>query len=220
MKLLIINGSPRHRASNSAILANNFLAGFTAHPGHRCETLFLYPQPDAGRLRQEFTQADAVLVFFPLYTDCMPGRVKEWFETLPAICAESIKPKLGFVVQSGFPEAIHSTFVEKYLEKLSRRLGCPYLGTVIKGGVEGIQVMPPNMTRKLFDAFRRLGDTFAKTGQLDAAIIQKFRKNLRLPGWFLPIYRLLLRLGLTNFYWNKKLREHHAYDRRFARPYG
>jgi hypothetical protein len=219
MKLLIVNGSPRHRASNSAILAEKFLAGFRAAPGHQAETVFLYPRPDTEKLRSAFKLADTVLVFFPLYTDCMPGRVKEWLESLPGTCACAVKPQIGFVVQSGFPEPIHSTFVERYLEKACRRLGCACLGTVIKGGVEGIQIMPPGMTKKLFAAFTRLGEVFGRTGELDKAVIAKLRKNLRLPGWFLPVYRLMNLLGLTNFYWNKKLKEHHAFAQRFARPY-
>ena len=40
-------------------------------------------------------------------------------------------PPVGFVVQSGFPEGLHSRYVERYLEKLAARLGSPYLGTIV-----------------------------------------------------------------------------------------
>ena len=51
------------------------------------------------------------------------------------------KKSLVFIVQSGFPEAIHSVCIEKYLKKFTSKLNCTYLGTVIKGGVEEIQVI-------------------------------------------------------------------------------
>jgi len=52
-------------------------------------------------------------------------------------------PSLGFLVQSGFPEGLHSRYVERYLESWQKRLGCPYLGTIVKGQREGVRLMQP-----------------------------------------------------------------------------
>ena len=71
-----------------------------------------------------FQEAEQVLLAFPLYTDCMPGIVKVFIESLEPLCSREGNPDVGFIVQSGFPEAIHSRYVEKYLEKPSLRLGC------------------------------------------------------------------------------------------------
>jgi len=54
----------------------------------------------------------------------MPGIVKVFIESLEPLCSREGNPDVGFIVQSGFPEAIHSRYVEKYLEKPSLRLGC------------------------------------------------------------------------------------------------
>ena len=71
-----------------------------------------------------FGAADAVLLGMPLYTDAMPGLVMAFIEALaPRVGA--VNPPLGFLVQSGFPEALHSRPLERYLEKLARRLGSP-----------------------------------------------------------------------------------------------
>ena len=88
---------------------------------------------------QAFAGAECVLLGFPLYTDAMPGMVKHFIEALEPLAGRKDNPSLGFLVQSGFPEGLHSRYVERYLEKLAERLGCPYLGTIVKGNGEGVR---------------------------------------------------------------------------------
>jgi hypothetical protein len=126
---------------------------------------------------------------------------------------------MGFLVQSGFPEAHHSRFVEKYLEKLTARLGGNYLGTVVKGGVEGIQIKPPSMTKKLFNAFYQLGYHFSKTGTFHREIMHSLAKPEHLNAFARFFYKLLALTGLTNYYWNSQLKKNHAYNQRFNKPY-
>jgi hypothetical protein len=147
----------------------------------------------------------------------MPGQVKFFLESLENI--DSNGKSIGFIVQSGFPEAYHSTFIEKYLQKISKKMKWDYLGTVIKGGVEGIQIMPPYMTKKLFSNFEQLGSTFAQTGKFDPIITTKLRNPYRLNFMRRLVMRLMMGLGLANFYWNMKLKENNAFDKRFAQPY-
>lgn len=102
-------------------------------------------------------------------------------------------------VQGGFPEAIHSRYVEKYLEKLALRIGCRYTGTIIKGGVEGIQTQPNWMTRKLFQSFYEFGKTFGETGEFDEQIMIKLARPERYSKLQLLILRLLT-FRLSNNY--------------------
>jgi hypothetical protein len=155
---------------------------------------------------------------FPLYTDAMPGVVKAFFEVLLANKALS-KNKLGFIVQSGFPEGIHCENIKRYLQKFTRRLGCDYLGTLTKGGVEGIQIMPPFMTRKLFLRFHQFGEHFALSGEFSAAIMKELREPYRLSLPKRMIMKVLSGAGITNFYWNTNLKKHKAYPQRFAKPF-
>ena len=219
MKLVIFNGSPRYKKSNSAILIEHFLKGYNRESSKIVPVYYLANKSQREVSQEIFSQAKTVIIFFPLYTDCMPGIVKEFIEIIAqkSTCGES--KKIGFVVQSGFPESIHSSFLEKYLRKLTLRLNCEYLGTVIKGGVEGIQIMPSPMTNKLYSQFESLGEYFDENETFDKKIMNELRKPYTFSPTHVRVFNLLSRFGLTNFYWNSNLKKNEAYGKRFARPY-
>lgn len=145
----------------------------------------------------------------------MPGIVMQFIEQL------DIKEgkKVGFVIQSGFPESIHSLFIAEYLEKLSNKLGWLHLGTVIRGGVEGIRIMPDFMTRKLFKSFYILGQSLALTGKFDSFELDKLKKPEKLSFMRIGILKIMQMLGVANIYWDNQLRKNKAYKNRFAAPY-
>lgn len=218
MKLAIFNGSPRGQGSNTRILLEKFLDGMNETGGHQATYSYLIKTSESNRHREEFQAADTVILAFPLYTDAMPGIVKHFIEALAGIDGERRK-KLGFIIQSGFPEAVHCSFVEKYLEKLAQRWNCQYLGTILKGGVEGIQQMPPRMTKKLFAAFTQAGRLFGQTGEFNQAVIASLRKNYRF-GWFmLLILRIVKAIGLLDYGWKAQLKKHNALAKAYDRPY-
>jgi NAD(P)H-dependent FMN reductase len=218
MKLVLFNGSPRRGKSNSKLLLDRFLEGYCEVKKNGLKVYYLADKNSLAEKTEAFRSADIALLIFPLYTDSMPGIVKQFFETIHSQSPYPTK-KLGFIVQSGFPEAIHSVFLEKYLEKLTARLGCQYLGTVIKGGVEGIQVMPPFMTRKVFTQFTDLGRYFAHHERFDEKIMARMKRPMRYSWLRLSFTKLLSKTGLTNYYWDSNLKKNNAYNKRFARPY-
>lgn len=219
MKLAIINGSPRNKKSNSKLLIDEFLKGFYTVDKEVADVYYLADLKKTDKAVDGFRENDTIIIIFPLYTDSMPGIVKEFIERIFFETGAEGK-KIGFIVQSGFPESKHSTFVERYLERLTvKRLKADYLGTIIKGGVEGIQIMPPRMTAGLFKSFHDLGKHFALTGQFSEQIKEKLRKPLILSTGRLILYRLFSLTGLNNFYWNSRLRKYGAFDRRFDKPY-
>jgi multimeric flavodoxin WrbA len=126
MKLLVCNGSPRGVASNTTLLLGHFLAGFWASSGNSHELFQL--NADSGRrdALAAFGSADAVLIAFPLYTDAMPGIVKEFMEELALYKGKGGNPALMFMVQSGFPEGSHTRHLVPYLEKFGndQKGGC------------------------------------------------------------------------------------------------
>lgn len=219
MRLVIFNGSPRYKKSNSAILIEHFLNGYNRIISNTVPVYYLANKSQREASEEIFRQADTVIVFFPLYTDCMPGIVKEFIETIARQSTLGESKKIGFVVQSGFPESIHSSFLERYLRKLTLRLNCEYLGTVIKGGVEGIQIMPAPMTKKLYSRFESLGEYFGQNETFDQKIMNELRKPYTFTHTHVRVFNFLSRLGLTNFYWNSNLKKNGAYGKRFARPY-
>lgn len=219
MRLTIINGSPGEKSSNTKILFDQFLKGFVTIPEHQHTEVFLKTEKDPEKLVKFFLDAEYLILGFPLYTDAMPGMVKAFIELIGKHKGENPGLKMGFVVQSGFPEAYHSTFIARYLEKLTERLGCYYLGTVIRGGQEGIKIQPAWMTRKTFGLFTELGQKFAQTGEYNQEIIDKLAQPIHLSGSRLFLYKLMGKIGIGNFYWNNQLKKNKAFDQRFARPY-
>jgi NAD(P)H-dependent FMN reductase len=219
MRLTVFNGSPRGKGGNTKILVEEFLDGFEVNVGNSYELFYLRRVQETHRFRQAFSQAEHVLLAFPLYTDAMPGLVKAFIESLEPFCGKEDNPDIGFIVQSGFPEAVHSRYVERYLEKLASRLGCTYIGTIVKGGAEGVRTMPEAANRKLFAAFYQLGKVFGETGQFDEALVHQLARPERYPQVLGPVFQLFLKTKLATSYWDNQLRENDAYERRFARPY-
>jgi NAD(P)H-dependent FMN reductase len=219
MRLTIFNGSPRGKRGNTAILLNKVLEGFENVQEVEVTWVHLNNGKQREAAAEAFRQADLVLLGFPLYTDAMPGLVKAFIESLAPFVGQEGNPKMAFLVQSGFPEAHHSRFVERYLEKLTRRLGASYAGTIVKGNCEGVRMMPEQMNRKLFNGLIELGSDLAREGRFDPENLTRLAKPERYPAIITPLAWLALRLPMLQGYWNNQLKKNDAYDQRFARPF-
>lgn len=219
MKLIVFNGSPRGKGSNTRVLFEHFLNGFMATDGNTYELAYLNRLKDRDNFIRMFEEAEHVLLAFPLYTDAMPAIVKIFIESLEPLCSREGNPGIGFIVQGGFPEALHSRPLERYLEKLAKRLGCRYTGTVTKGGVEGIQSRLPWMTRRLFKSFYELGQTFGETGKFNEQIVLKLGKPEKLSRFRMLFFNLLGKRLSRLMMWDKKLKENNAFEKRYAKPY-
>lgn len=217
MSLIILNGSPRNKKSNSGILIRHFLAGYNTVNPEEVPVFHLASSKEREAAATAFSQASHCLLVFPLYTDAMPSIVKEWME-LVYLGTKGNGQKFGFIVQSGFSEVIHSLAVERYLEKFCARMACSYTGTLIKAGVEGIQIMPPSMTKKLFHQFEELGKYYARHSAFEPAIMKAFRKPIKMPLIKRFLYPLIPST-LKNFYWNSHLKKYKAWEKRFDQPY-
>ena len=218
MKLIIFNGSPRGAGSNTTILLDQFIKGFVSS-GNNQHELFYLKKTEPAECMKAIQLAEYVLLAFPLYTDSMPGIVKQFIESLSPLRGKGNSIKMGVIVQSGFPEGIHCAFIGHYFEKLCRRLSCEYLGTITKGGVEGIKTKTQKQNRKLFTAFEDLGKVFGKTGSFDKTIAEQLRSPMTFSGWTLILIRLFNAFGLLSVGMNKELKKNRAYEKRFARPY-
>ncbi|MBP1711794.1 MAG: dehydrogenase [Deltaproteobacteria bacterium] len=177
MRLLFINASPRGKKSNTGILMQHFIRGFLETPDNTCEVEYLVKyKNNLNALTEKFSAWDNVIIGFPLYVDAMPGSVKAFMEALAPLKGRKDLPALGFMIQCGFPETAHLRFVAKYCEKFSRRIGCRFLGCILKGGCEGLDVQPTFLTEKYFSLFGMLGLDFGKTGKIDEDILTKLAR--------------------------------------------
>jgi len=218
-QLTLFNGSPRGAKGNTPVMLAQVAKGFAAAGGNVAETLHLVRQNSLADYRDAFAAAEAVLVGFPLYTDAMPGIVKTFIEALGPLRGRSNNPALGFVMQSGFPESTHMRHIERYLAKLAARLGSPYLGALIKGGGEGIRLMPDKMNRKLFDQLNALGRSLRETGQFAPDSVRKLAGRERYPAYLIPLFKVLSKTPLLAMYWDNQLKENGVYEQRFAQPF-
>lgn len=214
-KITVFNGSPRGKKGNTPIMLSEFMKGFGGE--HEIHDLVRVKERD--QQVQAFQEAECVWLGFPLYTDAMPGVVKDFIEELEPLLKREKNPPIGFLVQSGFPEGLHSRYVERYLERLASRLGSPYLGTIVKGNGEGTRIMPAEMNRKLFENLNALGSTFAASGQLEASILKQIASPERYPLILNPIFRLFLRLPIAHGYFDRMLKENDAFEFRDDTPF-
>jgi multimeric flavodoxin WrbA len=219
MKLTIFNGSPRGKGSNTRLLLDHFVRGYLTICEANFQMLYLNQQGKTQEYVEKYTDSEYVLLAFPLYTDAMPSIVMNFIEALQPLTSSLVNPCMGFIVQSGFPETIHSRAVEKYLIKLTDRLKCKYLGTVIKGGVEGIQIKPEWMRKNLLKQFYDLGVHFAKTSELHPDIIKSLAGKESMSSSSLFAYKLFQKTGLNNFYWDNQLKKNKVFEKRFDQPF-
>jgi NAD(P)H-dependent FMN reductase len=217
VKLTVFNGSPRGKSGNTAVFLKHLTDGFASSGEHTYETFYLRRVKETAQFVQAFGEAEAVLLAFPLYTDAMPGMVKAFIEALAPFRGRENNPAIGFLVQSGFPEATHSRYVERYLEKLASRLGCRYMGTVVKGNGEGARWLPEG--HKLFLSLQEIGRALAEQGAFDEELLRGLAKPERFPTFLAPVFKVLLKTKLSTGGWDNQLKNNKAYEQRFARPY-
>lgn len=222
--LSLLNGSPRGERSNSMKMLARVAEGWERRGERSPEVLHLARKADFNRAVEAFAATDIVLLGFPLYTDSMPALVKAYIEALsPRVGVAGsggVNPTLAFLVQSGFPEALHSRPVERYLKKLARRLGSPYAGTIVRGGGESLQAMPDQANKKLWARLRTLGEQLARNGHFGEAELKAVAGIERFSGITVALLSLAVKLPITQFYWNSQLRKNGAWERHLTAPYG
>ena len=209
MKLTVFIASPRGVHSRSTTYVNYFLRGYMTHKGNSFDIFYIKNLHISESLIQSFKTAERVLLAFPLYWDCMPSNVKAFIESLEPLCEEENNPEVAFLVNSGFPEALQSRYLERYLKKLAFRLQCKLIGTIIKSGIE-------NRICRLY--FYLLGKKFGKTGLFDRILIQRIAKPERFTTFG---------LFSSYYFWSTHIRrcfdsfliDNNAYERRYDRPF-
>ena len=214
-RLTFFNGSPRGRRGNTPIFLDELAKGF----GGPTEMHHLVWVKSTDEFVRAFAEAECAWLAFPLYTDAMPGIVKHFIEALQPLAGRKNNPPLGFLVQSGFPEGLHSRYIERYLEKLAARLGSPYLGTIVRGNGEGVRLMPPEANQSLFDGLQSLGAGLAANGRLNPETLGRLAHPERFPAILGPVFQVFLRLPFAHAYFDDMLKKNGAYEQRFARPF-
>lgn len=213
MKLITINGSPRGVKSNSNVIINWIKEALD----EKIEMSLFY-----ALNRESYTEAidsindnDVILIVFPLYVDSMPYVLKAFMEAMDSIANTKKNVKIYYVVQSGFGGANHCRFVEKYLVYFAKYMGFEYMGTAIKPSGEGLRLMPPNMLKHTRSIFQELANDISKAIPFNPESLRKLI-GFEKPGF---LYKVLIRLGLGNFYFRSKLKKSGKFKERYFGPY-
>lgn len=215
MQFTFINGSPRGTKSNTGLLMEGFIRGFLETEGNTCEVEYLVKyRKNLTPLTEKFSQAQNVIIGFPLYVDAMPGSVKAFLEALAPLSGQPNLPALGFVIQCGFPETAHNRFAARYCEKFTRRLGCRPLSAILKGGCEGLAIQPSFLTDKYFALFSMLGQHFGRTGIIDETLLAKLARPEHLKAENLAQVIPFINQAL----WDAQMEKNGVLDRSFDKP--
>ena len=222
--LLLLNGSPRGVCSNSMKMLARVAEGWQKAGCQAPVVFHLAQRANFDRAVEAFAHADVVLLGMPLYVDSMPSIVKSYIEAIAPRAAASQaaggNPTVAFLIQSGFPEALHSRPVERYLEKLARRLGSAYAGTIVRGAGESIHMMPDEANKRLWAHLRTLGEQLAQNGRFGEAELKAVAGNERFSAPASALLSVVCRLSAVQFMWNPQFKKNGVWKNRFAAPYG
>ena len=209
-KLVIYNGSPRRTGSNSALILKKASEAL----GSRVEIRDLKDTNEWEDWAEAFKSEKHVMFFMPLYVHAMPSHVMAFIEKLQAS-----NGTVSFFVQSGFPESSQSHYLVAYFELLALRLGRAYIGTAIKGSVEGLQMRPPIAQEKFIEPMVKAIWNLVSKGSFDQTDVNQLGNPIRFSKGVAIIAKPFVKIGINKFFWGKKLKENGAYEKGFDRPY-
>lgn len=221
-KYIVYNGSPRGKKGNSLRIANQIILGLkeAGISDGNIELRHLIHQDQHMAWAQNFSEAASHIFVLPLYVHSMPGIVKKYFDLLSPYDRDDLyRPQMSFFVQSGFMGTFQSQYLRAYLARLPERLNCFYGGTLIRAGMESLQMTPDEANKKLFNNLRLMGKSIVEEGKISDGSMQRLESSTHLPLSIKLLYPILKPTGLTNFYWNMQLKKNGAYEQRFDKPW-
>ncbi|MDF2613988.1 MAG: hypothetical protein K0S71_1774 [Clostridia bacterium] len=219
MKLSIFNGSPKPGVNNTAVLLERFIEGFEVTEGNKAQMIRMNHEQAYKEAALSFEAAEAVLIAFPLYSYAMPAGIKTFFEQLEPLLGKCNGKKVGFLVQYGFIEAVHARALEKYLEYIAKALDCDYMGTIIKGGCDGLTKSKRGAKKTLTGAYE-IGKKFGETKVLDKQQLDDYSAPEIQKQQNVLVMKVLIKI-INKVYWEKSLKKNGiSVEESFAKPYG
>ena len=178
MHVLIINGSPRvKKYSNTNYILEKFTEGLREN-GASFEQYEISDRGSWDRIRQAFDRNTVILIALPLYVECIPGLLMEFLETLTP---KSDGSKMAFLLQGGFMEGVQLRCGEAYLKILAGKLGCAYMGTLVKGDNFMIRFFEGEWREKVTDPYADMGREYAVNGDFNSKACKKFTGHEKFP---------------------------------------
>lgn len=178
MHVLIINGSPRvKKYSNTNYILVKFTEGLREN-GASFEQYEISDRGSWDQIRQAFDRNTVILIALPLYVECIPGLLMEFLETLTP---KSDGSKMAFLLQGGFMEGVQLRCGEAYLKILAGKLGCAYMGTLVKGDNFMIRFFEGEWRERVTDPYADMGREYAVNGDFNSKACKKFTGHEKFP---------------------------------------
>ena len=178
MHVLIINGSPRvKKYSNTNYILVKFTEGLREN-GASFEQYEISDRGSWDQIRQAFDRNTVILIALPRYVECIPGLLMEFLETLTP---KSDGSKMAFLLQGGFMEGVQLRCGEAYLKILAGKLGCAYMGTLVKGDNFMIRFFEGEWREKVTDPYADMGREYAVNGDFNSKACKKFTGHEKFP---------------------------------------
>jgi len=218
VKLIIFSCSPRtEEKSNTAAIVDAFKNGCMPETKDEIDVYFLYKRSDWDKYRRIFKENSEFIFAMPLFVECIPGLLMEFLESLEPKSDAGTKTRMGFIVNSGFEEACQLRTCEKYLETLPAYFNCEYSGTLIKGGMFALAIVPEKKKAKMLLPFYEMGKTYAKERLFDKSKVTKFAAPERYSLFFRIL--IIILTPLNKIAWGVLSKKFGVTERLDKRPY-
>jgi hypothetical protein len=177
MSLVIFSCSPRAKnASNTAIILKAFISGYETKED-KAALYYLYERDKWEEYRKIFYESKEMIFAMPLFVECIPGILMEFIETLvPKVYEEAAgeRSSMAFILQGGFAEANQLRTGEHYLERLPKYLNCEYGGTLIKGNMFGLTLVPDASQKNMVKPFIDMGKEYGRVHRFNKEEVTAF----------------------------------------------
>jgi hypothetical protein len=219
-QLLLLVGSAKQNRSTSEVLGT-YIVDKLAERGFESETLFAHKILKSDEAKRKLllsvSEADLMILAFPLYVDCLPYPVISVLELIAKnrqVGAGSKKQSLLCVVNCGFPEARQNDSAVAICGQFAREAGFEWLGGLALGAGEVIsgrslsevKGQARNVIRSLDLAIEALADG----KPVPEKAVDLIARPL-VPRW------LYLLLGGSR--WKRESKQHGVREQLSARPY-
>lgn len=158
-KLLILNGSPKKRKSQSEKFAAEILKNLSGEE-FEVDKVYLYELNYSAYLYEQIYSADMVVLATPLYIDCLPAKVIEMLEGLqdyPNVASGEKVPEVYLIMNCGFWEHTHNRLAISIVERFCSQNGFAYMQGISIGS--GALITQENQFQQVERAVQKLSNT-------------------------------------------------------------
>jgi NAD(P)H-dependent FMN reductase len=217
-RALLLVGSPRGSASVSAAIASH-LGGLLAERGLVVSTAWIHKSlredPELRELAGALDAADVVVLATPLYVDSLPAPVTEALEVLARRePGGSSRQRFLAIVNSGFPEAVHTDTALAICRLWASEAGLDWIGGLGIGGGGMLAGKPlaelGGRARAVTRALALSANAIAR-GMIVPEEALRLARTLTVPAW---LYRLFADWGFR-----QEAKKHGTRARLGERPY-